>query len=164
MNLELAQMATRARLDLERQVIARLAPRQWLRLRFYAAMLLLDCLILSVSAIASNLIRFANPFATEGFGIVAPLAGERPSWGFLTLLGVIGGAPTFLGTLVGQRLINDLLSIAFLGLAAGSILYVVIDLLTVARKANLRTVTAWGIFAGLILGLATDAILTAAGA
>jgi lipopolysaccharide/colanic/teichoic acid biosynthesis glycosyltransferase len=73
MNLELAQMATRARLDLERQVIARLAPRQWLRLRFYTVMLLLDCLIVSVSAIASNLIRFGNPFATEGFGILAVL-------------------------------------------------------------------------------------------
>lgn len=110
------------------------------------------------------IIGFGLHNATEGFGIVAPLAGERPSWGFLALLGVIGGAPTFLGTLVGQRWTNDLLSIAFLGLAAGSILYVVIELLAVARKANLRTVTAWGIFTGLILGFATDAILTAAGA
>jgi ZIP family zinc transporter len=110
------------------------------------------------------IIGFGLHNATEGFGIVAPLTGERPSWRFLALLGVIGGAPTFLGTLVGQRVTNDLLSIAFLGLAAGSILYVVIELLAVARKANLKTVTAWGIFAGLILGFATDAILTAAGA
>ncbi|MFH9348053.1 zinc permease [Kitasatospora sp. NPDC017646] len=38
--------------------------------------------------------------ATEGFGIVAPLAaaGERPSWGSLALLGLIGGGPTFVGT------------------------------------------------------------------
>jgi ZIP family zinc transporter len=68
----------------------------------------------------------------EGFGIVAPLAGERPSWGFLALIGVIGGAPTFLGTLIGQRLTNDLLSIAFQGLAAGSILYATDAILTAA--------------------------------
>jgi ZIP family zinc transporter len=54
-------------------------------------------------------------------------------------------------------------SIAFLGLAAGSILYVIIELLAVLRKADLRTLTAWGIFAGVILGFATDAVITAAG-
>ncbi|MER6032031.1 ZIP family metal transporter [Streptomyces sp. NPDC001851] len=104
--------------------------------------------------------------ATEGFGIVAPLAaeGERPSWSTLLWLGLIGGGPTFLGTLVGQHLVNDTLSIAFLGLAAGSILYVVIELLAVARKTGLKTLTTWCILIGLLLGFATDAIVTAAGA
>ncbi|ULN44834.1 zinc permease (plasmid) [Mycolicibacterium crocinum] len=109
-------------------------------------------------------IGFGLHNATEGFGIVAPLTGQRPSWGFLALLGLIGGGPTFVGTLIGQRFVNDTVSIAFLGLAAGSILYVVIELLAVARTANLKTITTWGIFAGLILGFATDAVLTAAGA
>lgn len=110
------------------------------------------------------IIGFGLHNATEGFGIVAPLTGERPSWGFLAVLGVIGGGPTFLGTLVGQYFVSSMLSIAFLGLAAGSILYVVIELLAVARKADLTTITSWGIFLGLTLGFATDAILTAAGA
>jgi ZIP family zinc transporter len=109
-------------------------------------------------------IGFGLHNATEGFGIVAPLTGQRPTWGFLALLGLIGGGPTFIGTLVGQRFVDDTVSIGFLGLAAGSILYVVIELLAVARKANLKTITTWGIFAGLILGFATDAIITAAGA
>ena len=109
-------------------------------------------------------IGFGLHNATEGFGIVAPLTGQRPTWGFLALLGLIGGGPTFLGTLVGQRFVNETVSIAFLGLAAGSILYVVIELLAVARRANLKTITTWGIFAGLIAGFATDAIITAAGA
>jgi zinc transporter, ZIP family len=109
-------------------------------------------------------IGFGLHNATEGFGIVAPLTGHRPSWGYLALLGLIGGGPTFLGTLVGQSVVNDTLSIAFLGLAAGSILYVVIELLAAARKANLKTVTTWGVFLGLVLGFATDAIVTAAGA
>jgi zinc transporter, ZIP family len=102
--------------------------------------------------------------ATEGFGIVAPLTGTRPSWGYLALLGLIGGGPTFVGTLAGQAFVSETLSIAFLGLAAGSILYVVIELLAVARKANLKTVTTWGVFLGLVLGFATDAVITAAGA
>lgn len=104
--------------------------------------------------------------ATEGFGIVAPLAaeGERPSWSTLVWLGLIGGGPTFLGTLVGQHVVNDTLSIAFLGLAAGSILYVVIELLAVARKTGLKTLTTWCILLGLLLGFATDAVVTAAGA
>ena len=109
-------------------------------------------------------IGFGLHNATEGFGIVAPLTGQRPSWGFLALLGLIGGGPTFLGTLVGQRFVNDTVSIGFLGLAGGSILYVVIELLAVARAANLKTITSWGIFAGLMLGFATDAIITVAGA
>ena len=109
-------------------------------------------------------IGFALHNGTEGFGIVAPLTGQRPSWGFLAILGLIGGGPTFVGTLVGQRFINETVSIAFLGLAAGSILYVVIELLAVARKADLKVITTWGIFAGLVLGFATDAVLTVAGA
>ncbi|MBO3751434.1 ZIP family metal transporter [Streptosporangiaceae bacterium NEAU-GS5] len=111
-------------------------------------------------------IGFGAHNATEGFGVVAPLAaaGIRPSWGRLGLLGLIGGGPTFLGTLVGQHLVNDLLSIAFLALAAGSILYVVIELLAVARKSGLKEITTWGVLLGLLLGFATDAILIAAGA
>ncbi|MFJ5974467.1 ZIP family metal transporter [Streptomyces sp. NPDC093060] len=85
------------------------------------------------------IIGFGLHNATEGFGIVAPLAaeGERPSWPTVLWLGLIGGGPTFLGTLVGQHLVDDTLSIAFLGLAAGSILYVVIELPALARKTAL---------------------------
>ncbi|MEV6740361.1 ZIP family metal transporter [Streptomyces sp. NPDC051104] len=112
------------------------------------------------------IIGFGLHNATEGFGIVAPLAadGERPSWPTLLWLGLIGGGPTFLGTLVGQHLVDDTLSIAFLGLAAGSILYVVIELLAVARRTGLKTLTTWCILMGLLLGFATDAVVTAAGA
>jgi zinc transporter, ZIP family len=109
-------------------------------------------------------IGFALHNATEGFGIVAPLTGHKPSWGFLLLAGLIGGGPTFIGTLVGQRFTNEYVSIAFLGLAAGSILYVVIELLAVARKSNLKVLVTWGIFAGVVLGFVTDAVVTAAGA
>ena len=81
-------------------------------------------------------IGFGLHNATEGFGIVGPFSGtqERPSWGFLALVGLIGGGPTFFGTLLGQAWVSEALSIAFLALAAGSILYVVIELLGVCRE------------------------------
>ncbi len=108
---------------------------------------------------------FALHNASEGFGIVAPLAGtgERPTWGRLALLGVIAGGPTFLGTLVGRSVVNDIMSIAFLGLAAGSVLYVVIELLGVARRVASKELTTWCILLGLTLGFATDAVLVVAG-
>ncbi|HJP76401.1 MAG TPA: ZIP family metal transporter [Pseudonocardiaceae bacterium] len=112
------------------------------------------------------IIGFGLHNATEGFGIVAPLAADdaRPSWGRLALLGLIGGGPTFLGTIVGEVLVSDTLSIAFLTLAAGSILYVVIELLSVARRTGMKALVTWGVFAGVVAGFVTDAVVTAAGA
>ena len=110
-------------------------------------------------------IGFGLHNATEGFGIVAPLSGdaELPSWRFLGLMGVIGGAPTFVGTLIGHSWTSENLSILFFTLAAGSILYVVIELLNVCRTFSSKSLTAWGIVLGLTLGFATDFILVAAG-
>jgi ZIP family zinc transporter len=112
------------------------------------------------------IIGFGLHNATEGFGIVAPMAagGQVPSWGYLALLGLIGGGPTFVGTLVGQTYTNTAVSVVFLALAAGSILYVVIELLGVARRFNLKEITTWALLAGLVAGFLTDAIVTAAGA
>jgi zinc transporter, ZIP family len=112
------------------------------------------------------IIGFGLHNATEGFGIVGPLSGDddRPSWGFLGLLGLIGGAPTLVGTLVGQAWVSVPVSIAFLALAAGSILYVVMELLAVCRTFGRRTYVAWGLVLGLLLGFATEFVLVAAGA
>jgi len=111
-------------------------------------------------------IGFGLHNATEGFGIVGPFSGtqERPSWAFLALVGLIGGGPTFIGTLIGQSWVSVPVSIAFLALAAGSILYVVIELLGVCRDMGRKTVVAWGLTLGLMLGFATDFVLVAAGA
>jgi ZIP family zinc transporter len=121
-----------------------------------------------VSLAVLLVIGFGLHNATESFGIVAPLTAAadapRPSWGFLALLGLIGGGPTFAGTLVGQRFTSEPVSVAFLALAAGSILYVVIELLAVGRRLALKHTTGWGILIGLALGFATDAVVIAAGA
>jgi len=111
------------------------------------------------------IIGFGLHNATEGLGICAPLAGdkEQPSWGFLGLLGLIGGAPTFFGTLVGQFWVSEAVSILFFALAAGSILYVVMELLNVGRVLASKTLVTWGVLLGLFLGFGTDFILVAAG-
>jgi zinc transporter, ZIP family len=112
------------------------------------------------------IIGFGLHNATEGLGICAPLTGdrERPSWRFLALLGLIGGGPTFIGTVIGQAWVNESVMILFFALAAGSILYVVMELLNVGRALASKPVVTWGILLGLFLGFATDFILVAAGA
>jgi ZIP family zinc transporter len=111
-------------------------------------------------------VGFALHNATEGFGIVSPLTGDenRPSWRFLLLLGMIGGGPTLLGTLVGSLFVSEALSVLFLSLAAGSIIYVIIQLLGVLARAKRTELVTAGILVGMIAGFATDAILTAGGA
>lgn len=116
-------------------------------------------------------IGFGLHNATEGFGIVAPLAGDRdlegnsrrPSWGFLLALGAVGGGPTFVGTLVGHQFTSEPVSVVFLTLAAGSILYVVTQLVSLAAKAQRPDLLAYGLLLGLSAGFLTDAIVTAAG-
>jgi ZIP family zinc transporter len=111
------------------------------------------------------IIGFGVHNATEGFGIVAPMAADNevPSWSFLALLGLIGGGPTFVGTVIGQSFINETVDIVFLALAAGSILYVVVQLLNVAMKLDRRMQLMWGLFAGVMFGYATELVLVAAG-
>ena len=111
-------------------------------------------------------IGFALHNGTEGFGIVAPLAAEddRPSWGFLLLMGLIGGGPTVVGTAVGRQFTSEAMSVIFLSLAAGSILYVVIQLLGVAHKNGRKELLYWGVLLGLVAGFITDMIVTAGGA
>ncbi|MBW8709827.1 MAG: ZIP family metal transporter [Mycobacterium sp.] len=111
------------------------------------------------------IIGFGLHNATEGLGICAPLAGDReqPSWRFLALLGLIGGGPTFIGTVIGQAWVNESVMIIFFALAAGSILYVVMELLNVGLALASKPVVTWGLLLGLFLGVATDFILVAAG-
>jgi zinc transporter, ZIP family len=111
------------------------------------------------------IVGFGLHNATEGFGIVGPLSADadRPSWRFLGVMGLIGGGPTFVGTIVGQAWVSEALSVAFFALAGGSILYVVIQLVHVNRKFDFPVLVMWMLFAGLALGFATDFVIDAAG-
>ena len=125
-----------------------------------------------IALAALLVIGFGLHNATEGFGIVAPLAAaerstgrdERPSWRFLLAMAAIGGGPTFVGTWVGHSFTSAYLSVAFLTLAAGSIIYVVAQLFGVAAKAKRTDLLAAGLLIGLLAGFLTDAIVSAGGA
>lgn len=110
-------------------------------------------------------VGFAVHNATEGFGIVAPLTSdaERPTWAFLGALGLVAGLPTFLGTIIGQSFVDENVNIAFLALAAGSILYVIVQLLGQAFRLGHREMLMWGLFGGVVFGFGTELVLVAAG-
>jgi ZIP family zinc transporter len=110
-------------------------------------------------------IGFALHNGTEGFGIVGPLAaaGERASWRWLFLAGLIGGGPTFLGAAVGSLFTSEIVFVAFLALAAGAILYVIGEMFNAGRRLGWE-ITLWGVFAGFAIGLATELVVVAAGA
>jgi len=103
---------------------------------------------------------------TEGFAVAAPLAvgGETPSWSFLGLAGLIGGGPTFLGTLVGYRVTSPQAFVLFLALAAGAVLYVIGEMFAVGRRFQQPVWSAWGIAVGFLIAYGTDLILTIGGA
>jgi ZIP family zinc transporter len=111
------------------------------------------------------IIGFGLHNATEGFGICGPLSGAGivPSWRLLGLLGLIGGAPTFLGTILGQAWASDAISVVFFTVAGGSILYVVRELFAVNRKYGHPVLVTWLLIAGILLGFATDFVVTAVG-
>ena len=110
---------------------------------------------------ASLVAGFALHNATEGFGIVGGLRGERIGWARIGLLGLIGGGPTVLGAVVGGFWTSALLVTFCYALAAGSLLYVIRELLRipfgVSAKFSLSALTA-----GLLLGVVTETVVEAA--
>jgi len=110
------------------------------------------------------IIGFGLHNITEGFGIAGPLSGQSVSWKFIALLGLIGGGPTFLGTVVGVIFHSPQVFILFLALAAGAILYVVAELLGQAKRFRAPEIVMWGVLIGFLLGYITDLIVTYGGA
>jgi zinc transporter, ZIP family len=110
------------------------------------------------------IIGFGLHNMTEGFGIAGPLTGQPVKWSFILLLGLIAGGPTFLGTVVGMQFHSPQVFIFFLALAAGAILFVVAELLGVAKRFKAQEIVMWGLLAGFMLGYLTDLIVGFAGA
>jgi ZIP family zinc transporter len=59
--------------------------------------------------------------ATEGFGIAGPLTAlvKKPRIRFLILAGLVGGGPTFVGTVLGSLWTSTITSVFFLSIAGG---------------------------------------------
>lgn len=119
----------------------------------------------AISLATLLVVGFALHNATEGFGIAAPMAGgPPPSWSFLLLAGLVAGGPTFIGTILGYSVKAEAVFVFCLALAAGSIFYVVAELLHVGRRFQLRELAMWGTLFGFFAGYGTDLFLTWSGA
>lgn len=109
------------------------------------------------------IIGFSLHNATEGFGIVGPLGDVRPSWAWLGLAGLIGGGPTFLGTIVGYQVDSAPLELMFYSLAGGAILYVIGEIWMGMRRYGYHTFGLLLLSGGFIVGVATDLVVSYGG-
>jgi ZIP family zinc transporter len=64
---------------------------------------------------------------------------------------------------LGQAWSSEAMSVVFFGIAAGSILYVVQELFIANRKHGHTVLVMWLVLLGLLLGFATDFVVSAAG-
>jgi len=108
-------------------------------------------------------IGFGLHNSTEGFGIVGPLGDMRPSWGWLGLAGLIAGAPTFLGTIVGYQVDSKPLELTFYALAGGAILYVMGEIWTGMRRYGHHALGLYMVAVGFLVGVATDLVVAYGG-
>lgn len=107
-------------------------------------------------------IGFALHNATEGFGIAAPLSGQPVSWRFLGLTGLVAGGPTFLGAVLGGVWVNKPTETFCLALAAGTILYIIGELLHLGRQLEEEATVEIGLLVGFFVAMGTEFVLVAA--
>jgi len=127
-------------------------------------------LAIGVSASAGDIslatvliVGFALHNATEGFGIVGPLGDVRPSWKWLGLVGLIGGAPTFLGSMLGYSVTSEPLELVFYAVAGGAILYVIGEVWNGMRRYGHRELGLWLLSVGFFAGVVTDLLVAYGG-
>ncbi len=110
------------------------------------------------------IVGFALHNATEGFGIVGPLGDVRPSWRWIGLVGLIGGGPTFLGSMVGYNVTSEPLELAFYAVAGGAILYVIGEIWHGMRRYGHRELGLVLLATGFAAGVLTDLVVVYGGA
>jgi zinc transporter, ZIP family len=111
-------------------------------------------------------VGFGAHNTTEGFGITGPLAGmnPRPKMSFLVKVLLIGGAPTFIGTVLGSLFYSPYAYILFLSLAGGALVYVTMTLFMAGRARSSNELMMTGVFLGICTGFLTDLIVSLGGA
>jgi zinc transporter ZupT len=108
-------------------------------------------------------VGFAIHNTTEGLAIVAPLADERPGPGRLILLGLIAGAPAILGAWIGAAAFNNSIVALLLGVGAGAIIQVIVQILpTIRDKAGryLTPATVGGLIGGVAIMYVTGLLIS----
>jgi ZIP family zinc transporter len=127
-------------------------------------------LAIGVSASAGDIslatvliVGFALHNATEGFGIVGPLGDIRPSWRWLGLVGLVGGAPTFLGSMLGYSVTSGPIELAFYAVSGGAILYVIGEVWNGMRRYGHRELGLCLLSVGFFVGVVTDLVVVYGG-
>ncbi len=106
------------------------------------------------------IVGFGLHNATEGFGVAAPLVGRVvPTWAQIGLAGLIAGGPTFVGTIVGYSFDSPTLSVLFLAIAVGALVFVIGELWSVLRRTGLTASVTVTMCAGFLIALATELFL-----
>lgn len=102
-------------------------------------------------------IGFTLHNVTEGIGIAAPVTRDQPSLKNFVWLALISGAPAILGAWIGGFAYSPLLAVIFLGIGAGAIWQVIVEvgrlLIRDAQREN-EAVANWVNVSGLALGIA----------
>ena len=109
------------------------------------------------------IVGFALHNTTEGFGIVGPLGNVRPSWSWLAVAGLVGGGPTFLGSMLGYNVTSEPLELAFYAVSGGAILYVIGEVWNAMRRYGHRELGLWFLSVGFVAGLVTDLVVVYGG-
>jgi ZIP family zinc transporter len=118
----------------------------------------------AISLATVLIVGFALHNATEGFGIVGPLGDVRPSWGWIGVAGVIGGAPTFVGSMIGYAVTSHPVELFFYATAGGAILYVIGEVWNGMRRHGHRELGLMMLTAGFMVGVITDLLISYGGA
>ena len=100
---------------------------------------------------------------TEGFGIVGAAGLSPITARTAVLLGLTGGAPTCIGTVLSGLTISPYLSLVWYALAAGSLLYVVFALVAMTYTSSRKLHMAYGVWTGIALMAMTAMFLTLVG-
>jgi zinc transporter ZupT len=112
---------------------------------------------------ASLVVGFALHNTTEGLAIVAPAAERPPGLRRLVALGVIAGAPAILGAWIGASAFNPNLAAFMLGLGAGAIAQVIVQIAPSLRDSAgrlLHPFAVGGLLTGLVLMYFTGLLIS----
>ncbi|MFQ5724659.1 MAG: hypothetical protein ACE5G6_09200, partial [Terriglobia bacterium] len=91
---------------------------------------------------------------TEGVAVVAPVVRTEFRWRHLIWLGLLAGAPTIAGTLMGAFTYTAVWAVLFLAIGAGAVFQVVIEITRhQMRQAGAGSLASGASLAGFALGL-----------
>jgi zinc transporter, ZIP family len=110
------------------------------------------------------IVGFGLHNATEGFGVAAPLVGRVvPTWAQIGLAGLIAGGPTFVGTIVGYSFYSPTLSVLFLAIAVGALVFVIGELWSVLKHTGITAMATATMAFGFLIAFGTELFLDVQG-